>query len=141
MSSIIASDQPFSEEDQALLRQLAGLIIPASVEYDAPGADEEPVFSDILTSAVSQQTEIRAALDFAAAIDGALEDNIPMLQMSEVFAPVVVLVMQCYYRADPVLVSLGMEPRPPYPQGFEIEEGDWSLLEPVQQRGKIWRDA
>jgi len=51
------------------------------------------------------------------------------------------LVMQCYYRDDRVMESLGMEPRPPFPEGFEVEEGDWSMLEPVQRRGKIWRDA
>ncbi|MGH7054344.1 MAG: hypothetical protein ACREFK_16060 [Stellaceae bacterium] len=28
--------------------------------------------------------------------------------------------------------SLGMEPRPPYPKGFEVESGDWSLLDPVR---------
>ncbi len=141
MSATIASDHPFSQAEQQLLRTLAGLIVPASSEYDVPGADEEPIFSDILASAVKQRGEIQAALEFAAALEGTLEGNVPVLQASEIFAPVVVLVMQCYYRADRVLVSLGMEPRPPYPQGFEVEEGDWSLLERVQQRGRIWREV
>ena len=141
MSNTIASDHPFTPEEQKLLRTLAGLIIPASEAYSVPGADEDPIFADILGSAVAQQKEIKAALDFAGTLDGPLEDHIETLQMSEVVAPVVVLVMQCYYRADAVLVSLGMEPRPPYPLGYEVEQGDWSMLEPVQQRGKIWRDA
>ncbi len=141
MSNTIVSDHPFTPEEQERLRVLAGLIVPASAEYNVPGADEEPVFADILQSAVAQQAEIKAALAFAGNLDGPLEDNVPLLQTSEVVAPVVVLVMQCYYRADAVLVSLGMEPRPPYPQGYEVEQGDWSMLETVQQRGKIWRDA
>ena len=37
--------------------------------------------------------------------------------------------------------SLDMEPRSPFPDGFEVEQGDWSLLEPVKRRGKVYRDA
>ena len=51
------------------------------------------------------------------------------------------IVAQCYYRDDRVMRSLDMEPRSPFPQGFEVEEGDWSLLEPVRKRGKVYRDA
>ena len=49
--------------------------------------------------------------------------------------------VRCYYRHTRVMTSLGMEPRPPYPGGFELEQGDWSLLDPVRKRGRIWRDA
>ena len=45
------------------------------------------------------------------------------------------------YRDDRVLRSLGMEPRPPFPKGFEVEQGDWSLLEPVKRRGKLYREV
>jgi hypothetical protein len=51
------------------------------------------------------------------------------------------IVLQCYYRDDRVMRSLGMEPRPPYPKGFEVEQGDWSLLDPVRARPKLYRDA
>ena len=51
------------------------------------------------------------------------------------------IVAQCYYRDDRVMRSLDMAPRSPFPQGFEVEEGDWNLLDPVRQRGKIYRDA
>ena len=51
------------------------------------------------------------------------------------------IILQCYYRDDRVMRSLGMEPRPPYPKGFEVEQGDWSLLDPVRARPKLYRDA
>jgi hypothetical protein len=35
--------------------------------------------------------------------------------------------------------SLGMEPRAPFPKGFEVEQGDWSLLDPVRARPKLYR--
>ena len=141
MTETIATDQPFTAAEQNLLRVLAGMIIPASEQFGLPGADQAPIFDDILASAVAQTDEIKAALTFAGNLEGELSDQIATLQRSVVFAPVVVLVMQCYYRADDVLTSLGMEARAPYPKGFEIEQGDWSLLEPVVERGKIWRDA
>ena len=38
--------------------------------------------------------------------------------------------MLCYYRDDRVMVSLGLEARPPFPKGHVLEQGDWSLLRP-----------
>jgi len=55
--------------------------------------------------------------------------------------PLMSLVMQCYYRDERVMVSLGIEPRAPFPNGFELPQDDWSMLDAVQNRGKIWRDA
>jgi hypothetical protein len=51
------------------------------------------------------------------------------------------LVLHCYYRDDRVMISLGMEARPPFPKGYEVEQGDWSLLDPVRAMPKLWRDA
>jgi hypothetical protein len=49
-------------------------------------------------------------------------------------ATLVRVVLQCYYRDDRVLRSLGLELRPPFPKGYELEQGDWSLLDPVKAR-------
>ncbi len=51
------------------------------------------------------------------------------------------VILQCYYRDDRVMLSLGLEPRPPFPKGHTLEQGDWSLLDAVRGRPKIWRDA
>ena len=37
--------------------------------------------------------------------------------------------------------SLGMEARPPFPKGYEVEQGDWSLLDPVRARPKMYREV
>jgi hypothetical protein len=50
-------------------------------------------------------------------------------------------VLQCYYRDDRVMRALGLEPRPPYPKGRVLEEGDWSLLDAVRGRKRMWRDV
>jgi hypothetical protein len=49
-------------------------------------------------------------------------------------------VIQCYYQHDDVLEAIGLEARPPFPQGYLLEEGDLTLLEPVYLRGKIYRN-
>ena len=49
-------------------------------------------------------------------------------------------VLQCYYRDDRVFRALGREPRTPYPQGRVLEEGEWSLLDAVRDRPRMWRD-
>jgi len=35
--------------------------------------------------------------------------------------------------------SLGQEPRPPFPKGHVVEQGDWSLLDPVKARKPFYR--
>ncbi len=49
------------------------------------------------------------------------------------------VVLQCYYRDDRVVRSLGLELRPPFPKGHVLEDGDWSLLDPVKARPSMWR--
>jgi hypothetical protein len=49
------------------------------------------------------------------------------------------VVLQSYYRDDRVVRSLGLELRPPFPKGYALEQGDWSLLDPVKARPSTWR--
>ena len=54
---------------------------------------------------------------------------------------VLLCVVQCYYQHPTVVAAIGLEPRPPFPLGFQVEDGDLLLLEPVYLRGKFYRDA
>ena len=49
-------------------------------------------------------------------------------------------VLQCYYRDDRVFLSIRREPRPPFPKGHVLPQGDWSLLEQQKGRARMWRD-
>lgn len=51
------------------------------------------------------------------------------------------VVLQCYYRDDRVVRSLGLERRPPYPKGHVLGDGDWSLLGSVRARLPMGRRA
>ena len=145
MTSMIATDSPFTVEEQAQLTQLAGMIVAASEEFDIPGADDDLIALDIISSAAANEDEIRQCLqlasDTAENAGQSLENITDLLEGKPQMAAFVSLVMQCYYRDDRVMESLGMEARAPFPKGYEVEQGDWSMLEDVQKRGKIWRDA
>lgn len=138
-----------SETDLAVIRRLVGRIIPASSDYGVPGADDDLIFEDIaatLRPNLAVLADLLASLD-AAAVERASASDIDLLiqRLQEPFGPalglLIAVVAQCYYRDDRVMRSLEMEARPPFPKGFEVEAGDWSLLDPVRARPRAWRDA
>lgn len=140
----LASDRLFSEEQRALFQTIAALIVPASAEYGVPGADDPVIFADCLKAAREAEPLLREALEYAQRELSDSQDGVSIAQVLEgktAMAPLVSLVLQCYYRDDRVMQSLGMEARAPFPKGYSVPEGDWSLLEAVQRRGKIWRDT
>ncbi|HEY3845736.1 MAG TPA: hypothetical protein VGL95_01325 [Acetobacteraceae bacterium] len=144
------SNQILSEAEIADLRCLAGMIIPPSAKYDVPGADDDTIFSDIVTSIGRDADHVRAALATLHALAGGPFGALDAARGAEVAAklraeggsPVRILtriVLLCYYRSDRVMVSLGLETRPPFPKGHVLEQGDWSLLDPVRARKPFWR--
>ena len=132
------------------LRRLAEMMIPASAEYDVPGAGDEAIFGEILRSLGRDAGPVTTVLQTLDA-NGPFADLDPQrrdavaAQLRETgggaLADLTRIILQCYYRDDRVMRSLGLEPRPPYPKGFEVEQGDWSLLDPVRARPKLYRDA
>jgi hypothetical protein len=143
---------PFSAEEQRSLRRLVGIIIPASAAYGVPGADDDLIFADILATLAPDTPRVRAALRRLDALAGGRFADLEAPQRQAVafrlrdaesspLPPWVSVTVQCYYRDDRVMRSLGMEARPPFPKGFEVEQGDWSLLDAVRARPKLYRDA
>jgi hypothetical protein len=132
------------------LRALAGAIIPPSGVYDVPGADDERIFSDILRSLERDRDDIVRALADLAALAGGAFAEVELARQAEVaaafretggapLAALVRVVLLCYYRDDRVMRSLGQEPRAPFPKGHVVEQGDWSLLDPVRARPPMYR--
>jgi hypothetical protein len=145
------SDTGLSPAEAADLRRLAGTMIPPSATFDLPGADDPAIFADILRSLGRDADTIREALSVLAATPGArcadLDDASAGRAIQELLArgdrlaaALGRVVLQCYYRDDRVLRSLGHEPRSPFPQGHALEQGDWSLLDAVRTRPQLWRD-
>ncbi len=134
------------------LRILAGIIIPASTEFDVPGADDPAIQADMLATLGRDAGDVREALEQLArlanspmaSLDPARQEAVALELRAKGGAAVATLtrvVLQCYYRDDRVVRSLGLEPRSPYPKGHVLEDGDWSLLDPVRSRPPLWRRA
>lgn len=134
------------------LRALCGCIIPASAEHGVPGADDPAIQADLLATLGRDAIAVKTALaqlaalcgGSFAALDPAGREAATVALRAEGGAAVADLsrvVLQTYYRDDRVVRSLGLEPRAPFPKGHVLEDGDWSLLEPVRTRAKTWRRA
>ena len=134
------------------LRCLAEIMIPASAAHHVPSAGDDAIFADILRSFDRDAAHVRTVMqDLDALAGGAFADLDPARR--EVVAArlrnsggvalkmLTRIVLQCYYRDDRVMRSLDMEVRPPFPEGFEVEQGDWSLLDPVRKRPKLYREV
>ena len=133
------------------LRYLAELMIPTSAEYGVPSAADDAIFADILRSLgrdAEHALSVLRTLDEMAG--GVFADLEPARREAaaarlrenggESLMQLERIILQCYYRDDRVMRSLGLEVRPPYPKGFEIEQGNWSLLDPVRARPKFYRE-
>jgi len=140
-----------TEDETDDLRRIAGTMIPADPTLGMPAADDPAILADIVRSVGRDLPQVREAM---AAIDrksgGAFarmdQDGREAL-LNEYHAnggaPAATLgrvVLGAYYRDDRVLIAIGHEARAPFPKGYDVEQGDWSLLDPVRRRAQFWRD-
>lgn len=134
------------------LRALVAIMIPASTAYGVPGADDERIFADILGSLERDTADAQATLALLARLAGGPFADLPPARQMEVAVVLKAeggaalfalnrVVLLCYYRDDRVMISLGQEPRAPFPKGHVVEQGDWSLLDPVRNRAPMYRRA
>ena len=146
----MSADNQLTRTQRDDLRTIAAMIVPASDEYKVPGADDSAIQADILATLGRDTVLVCQALDHLARLAGqplAELDPAKRDAAAQAFrssggaaaATLVRVVLQCYYRDDRVLRSLGLELRAPFPKGYVLPDGDWSLLDPVKQRGGTLR--
>lgn len=147
-----SSTMRFDDTQRETLRVIVAAMIPASENLHLPGADDPAIFNDILASA---GRDTKALADALTMLHSTVSGDLSALRSAGpgtvlerfrtenpgIAAMFELAISQCYYRDDRVMRAIGMEPRAPYPKGYAIEEGDWSLLDPVRARGRIYRDA
>ncbi|EHR01899.1 hypothetical protein [Bradyrhizobium sp. WSM471] len=148
----MADQLPLTPRQRDDLRTIAAMIVPASNEYKVPGADDPAIQADMLATLGRDSKLVVAALDHLARLAGQPLAKLDAARRDAVAHEfrkhggaagdtLVRVVLQCYYRDDRVLGSLGLEPRAPFPKGHVLPDGDWSLLEPVKARGGTLRRA
>ncbi len=154
--AIETTEHPFTEDETRVLEILADMVVPASTEFGVPSAADPAIFAAILSDAARHHARLTAALsaleDTARQTHEAAFADLTAAQRDGLVATfreaqaadaqlIAALVTQCYYRDDRVVLSLGMELRPPHPLGYTVAEGDWSLLDPVRQRASFYRQT
>ena len=50
------------------------------------------------------------------------------------------LILQAYYEDYRVQQIYQRRPGPPFPEGYEVTQGDWSLLDKVRDRPPVFRE-
>ena len=157
--NFIASDHPIPASLRPVLDRLLDLMIPASADGRMPSAGALDLYADRERLGDAQIATLCAGLrglealarervgrDFAeldSAAATAIVDEYRNVA-PQFFGVFVTQSAARYYQHDQVVTALGLEPRAPWPEGNEIPDGDWSLLDPVRERagvhGKLYRE-
>ena len=152
MTDLIASDQNFDELEQQVLLRVAQLIIGDDPAEKMPPVSNERIVAELLQIAAGFERPLRKGVrNLQAHADSAGIGSIMEIpsdtfkglldsgEMRSMLRAMMQVVAQAYYQDPAVLEALGFAPRPPFPQGHELEEGDWALLDPVRQRVPFYR--
>ena len=140
----------FTDAEIRALGNIAGTMIPADAALKVPGADDPAIMADIVKSLGRDLADVRAAVAAVGAkakgafasmdVDSREKLLTEYIASGGAASTLARVILSAYYRDDRVLISLGMEPRAPFPKGHVVEQGDWSLLDPVRKRAPFWRD-
>jgi hypothetical protein len=139
------------------LRAVLDEIIPPAADGSFPGAGL-PSVAERVQQAIAEDSELAAefgtgfaALAELVSADGsetfpempptARTEAITKLseQAPDFFAKLLSCTALAYYQEPSVVTALGMEARPPFPEGYEVKPWDASLLEPVLTRPPFHR--
>lgn len=148
----IVSDKLNEKQEKALMA-LLNLIIPPSKDSRLPGAADidfltyihekklYPLIQNVLNNVI-EESHSKYDQDFSALSASNQMQLTDQLRRrhNRFFTLLTTHVVQCYYQHDKVLEAIGLEARPPFPDGYRLEEGDLTLLGPVYDRGKIYRE-
>ena len=106
---------------------------------------QQPEFAPVVErglASIRRRAESRSPSGFAGLVGS---ERTALLREVEAAEPAFfgALVMHTYfgYYGDPRITDrLGVR-NPPQPDGYDLESGDLSLLDPVRARPKLWRDV
>jgi hypothetical protein len=148
----------FSPDEERALAGVLDEIIPARSDGKLPGAGELGL-ARYIEQAVQQSPDLgRAIAQGLAALDdlagrrgaggfAALSSQDKLKALNEIataqpgFLPGLIFHTYAgYYQDGRVMEALGLEPRPPHPDGYEMEPCDLSLLEAVRRRPPMYRE-
>jgi hypothetical protein len=145
------ADADLSAAEIRDLGDIAGTMIPADAALGVPGADDPAILDDIARSVGRDLPLVREALAAIGAKAGGAFASLDRDRREALINDYSAagsaaaralgrVVLGTYYRDDRVLLSLKHEARAPFPKGYTLEQGDWSLLDVVRKQLPLWRD-
>jgi len=149
----------FDDDQGRALAAVLDELIPADAALGLPGAGELGLV-DAIAAAIVQAPDLEPAVFQGLAALEALARSrgregfaaTPLGERAELLSELAGgqpaflpgLLFHCfvrYYEHPRVMEALGLEGRPPYPKGYELESSDFSLLDPVRRRAPLFRKA
>ena len=152
-----AAKRVLADAQRELLTRVLDRIVPAG--DGLPGAGELGVAEFVESAVCSSLGQTRLLVDGLKLIEvtggrhgseafGELDDDARDQVLRDVestspefFDELVRLTYVGYYSQPRVAAALGLEARPPQPLGFDMQQGDLSLVENVRKRGPVYRDV
>ena len=146
----------FTDQELALLERIAGWIIPAAPESGLPGGDDQQILHCLIERAEKQAETLRGALQDLLNDEGgvmlfstceqerferwmtAWAEGWPA-RSHAFFKSFLPLLLRTYYQDPRVHEAHGRRPGPPFPDGYDVMDGDWSLLDQVRDRPAFYR--
>lgn len=140
----------WSDGECAVLNTLFATLIPEHAERGLPSGAQvgfletcrEPQTVAFLRAA----TALLEEWTFAGFITLAFSERVEHIRRLErehlrEFRDVVKQLLMRYYIDDFVVEAIGLDPRPPFPDGYAVPDGDLSLLEQVYEREPLHRSV
>ena len=150
-----AAKRVLTDAQRELLTRVLDRIVPAG--DGLPGAGELGVAEFVESAVLFSPGQTRLLVDGLKLIEvtsgrsgseafGELDDDARDEVLGDVestspgfFDELVRLTYVGYYSQPRVAAALGLEARPPQPLGFDMQQGDLSLVENVRRRGPVYR--
>lgn len=146
---IIATDNGFTAAESSVLGAIANAVIPRDDTYGLPGAGDALILAKVLGCVEPHQVRMREGIKLLCAeYDPPAMPAAELLKLLELDAQyrsfyrlLSIYIVQAYYQDSRVLASLDLPDRAPFPDGYAVEEGDWSLLDKVKARKPFYRQT
>lgn len=154
-NNMIANSFIWSSDERTMLSRLAKLVIGKDPQSVKPDVEDEAIMSNLFVQLEGFERPVRKGLTILIELAGrdGLSSAVEMTDETLIAAlesqretrsllrAMMQVVAQCYYADERVLMALGSEARPPFPQGHVLEQGDWQLLDAVRRGPARYREC
>ncbi len=145
MSAVLAGDE------KSTLASLLDELLPRRDDGSLPGAGALGLADAVDTATRASPLRPAIAATLASLAVGGFSalskpEKLARLQAlaqekPAVFQALLAHAYGAYYTLPSVVETLGLPPRPPFPKGYDVPPTDFSLLDPVRRRPKLYRDC